>query len=293
MANHRDDVGLPDSGQGLACRYILFCTQLFIGLVNRYQDEDINSTDLRQFRIQAQRFSLWSDGFNAKEGGLDDIIMKEASLKDTVLTLLSAIGNSLVEITQSQKWYARRQHNALLELCSQIKQLNLQITDSFREDTTEDYDSDVSDDSFCYNSSIVASNLSQSHNPIEDIISYNDLLLDLVPTLSNNEPTDLQNCDLRPQHVTQERSSAGPSSLEVPVIAPNFPGKGTDRRKDWIQGHWLPVVFEQPYTSSTCPDSGSTGQTPFLQRPISGLPAEPQRYIDKAAAARKVLLTSN
>lgn len=84
--------------QGLTGDLVASCIQIFVALVRGPRREGLEDEDLGQLRLQAQKFSLWCDGFDAESGGLDAIIARSEELRDTLLRLLSAVGAALVNL---------------------------------------------------------------------------------------------------------------------------------------------------------------------------------------------------
>jgi len=238
MAEPGDASEPRESRYGLAQDYVLSCTQLFTEIVRGYRSENPKGSALRQLCTQAQRFSLWSDGFDAGEGGLDDIITNSAHVQDTVLMLLSALGGSLVEIAQELRTDAGgRQQDNLAHQCDQIARLNERLLTNRSEPQTEDIDSD---DFIPSDSSSEPSHQETSSDPVRDIVSYNDLLSDLVPTLSNPIEHDNQNADTRNQHPISGQIAVDHTPPK-PSHTPPLSEGGAGSLK--YPTYWLPLVF--------------------------------------------------
>ena len=57
-----------DERQGPAGELVTSCIQLFVALVKGPRRDSLDQRSIDQLRLEAQRFSLWSDGFDAGEG---------------------------------------------------------------------------------------------------------------------------------------------------------------------------------------------------------------------------------
>ena len=176
-----------DVRQGLAGELVSICIQCLVLLLKNAPTNDTFSGPLStRLRVQAQRFSLWSDSFDASEGGLDAIIAVSERLDNTILTLLDKFGNALIElgahhvIREHQKQSQEPRFNEFRQRFKILREYIHKVTHKTDE---EDSDSESTTDS---ENSVERSDSLESTSPnsaIDDITLYNDLLMDLVPAL--------------------------------------------------------------------------------------------------------------
>lgn len=89
---------------------------IFVRLV---QPTQASSTLVPRIRTQLQRFQLWGNDFDAREGGLDEKIVHSDRLKDALLPLLGRMADALVKIA-----HRRGQDMELEDLTVKVKMLN-------------------------------------------------------------------------------------------------------------------------------------------------------------------------
>ena len=100
--------------------------QLLLGVLKGPAHESHHAF-LQGLRHQAQRFSLWGSSFEAQNGGLDERLVGADRLKETLLPLLTSMGDTLVIIAQ-----CLGKGGDLAELCSRAQNLKGQISDVTR-----------------------------------------------------------------------------------------------------------------------------------------------------------------
>lgn len=76
------------------------CFQLFSDVV---QAQNLDTFFSRQLRAHSQKFSLSGAGFDAREGGLDNILDGAARLKSTLLPILCDLASVLLDLTDAFK----------------------------------------------------------------------------------------------------------------------------------------------------------------------------------------------
>jgi hypothetical protein len=94
-----------DNRLGLAGYLFDACLKLFVELVKGPAKESLDPDAFQHLRAQAQRFSLWGDGFSATNGELDEILADSDHLRKTVLSFLSAFGDTLVDLATSRLYF--------------------------------------------------------------------------------------------------------------------------------------------------------------------------------------------
>jgi hypothetical protein len=167
------------------------CFNFFLSIVNGPRRDLLDDSDLRRLRVQAQRFNLWRTGVIARPGGLNAILKGSIQMNETVLMLLSALAETLDEVAEkavtidmasddtpnddvpriSDRYWALR--GKLLEYRMRLNQVSDDHEDSDDNDLTESILIEEPDPI-------------DSIDPVGDVVSYNDLLADLVPTLSSS-----------------------------------------------------------------------------------------------------------
>ena len=166
---------------------ILFsrCLDLFIGLVNGPAGQVLGSEALSLLRSQVQRFNLWGNGFEAADGGLDEILVDSSHLRKAVTSTLSSVGAALtalmklfLKLEKADSHAANTRSSGMIEICMHM-------------DTLREHAADVAGD-FDLSSEIAEMDLSDSESSsgdeselVEDIRVYVDCLMDLVPAIEH------------------------------------------------------------------------------------------------------------
>ena len=161
-------------------------------LLEHWSRADENIDGLPQLSRQLERLNLWNRGFDAK-GGSDPIIIESQQLRETILMLLSAMGNALVTMTKVLLPEAsQRSHHGLSNSCDRLsrlkKGLSKAITEEcLRKDNDDDLNdsdnSDGSDDSLVSKLPLETPSSTRLEELVEEVGYYCNLLNDLTPTI--------------------------------------------------------------------------------------------------------------
>lgn len=86
-----------DSSDRLGLAGMLFqaCSNILRGLISGPAKRKLGADEFDALRTEAQRFSLWGDGFDVKDGALDEILAHSSNLRQSVIYFLDACGTSL------------------------------------------------------------------------------------------------------------------------------------------------------------------------------------------------------
>ena len=270
---------LRDGGRNLAGNLVYCCLHMFEELIQSETGDEAprGSTDddlvrrfsqLRQgrtdapaphsegpgnadnpLRIQAQRFISWSEQLGALQGALDDIIQNSDSLRETLLTLLCTLGETVAGLGHqsiNENLHVPEASNGMIGACDWFRRLRAQALEAIKKnsDTVSNtghiMDSDLSTQ---------VPLLNPSKDPFGDLRLYNDLLFDLIPSL---------------RYTDQAKSSPRPpaSQLKAPRIVPSsipehlsFIAKFDSLSPDFTvqmpriskHGWWLPPTIKNAY----------------------------------------------
>ena len=164
-----------------------------------------------QLRIQAQRFISWSEQLGALQGALDDIIQNSDSLRETLLTLLCTLGETVAGLGRqsiNENLHVPEASNGLIGACDWFGRLRAQALEVIKKNG----------DTISNTGHIMDSDLStqvplskSSKDPFGDLRLHNDLLFDLIPSL---------------RYTDQAKSSPRPpaSQLKAPrIVLPSIP----------------------------------------------------------------------
>jgi hypothetical protein len=102
-----DPASYMDNRLGLAGRLFETCLNLLAELIKGPAKDCLELDAYQHLQAQAQRFSLWGDGFGAYDGGLDDILGHSNHLRKTILYFLSAFGGALAGLASSKPSFLR------------------------------------------------------------------------------------------------------------------------------------------------------------------------------------------
>ena len=175
--------------QGLCGEFVSICSELFAAFLETFSDSNKNGTFYRKLRIEAQRFSLWSDSFEAKEGVLDVTVANSERLNETILTVFDDLGHHLVQLigkhinTQSRE--SRETTFHMTELMQRFGAVCDRVDGALHRDEGE---SSSSESTISSESVAESSYAFISHDPnalVDNVTLCNDLLSDLVPALQN------------------------------------------------------------------------------------------------------------
>jgi hypothetical protein len=102
-----------DSSDKLGLAGMLFrtCSNILFHLIRGPAKSDLSANAYDALRTEAHRFSLWGDGFDTKDGGLDEILAHSSNLRQTVIYFLDACGTSLSGLANG------RLHTSYRALC--------------------------------------------------------------------------------------------------------------------------------------------------------------------------------
>ena len=202
-----------------------------------------------QLRIQAQRFISWCEQLGALQGALDDIIQNSDSLRETLLTLLCTLGETVAGLGRqsiNENLHVPEASNDLIGACDWFGRLRAQALEVIKKngDTVSNtghiMDSDLSTQ---------VSLSKSSKDPFGDLRLYNDLLFDLIPSL---------------RYTNQAKSSPRPpaSQLKAPrIVLPSIPEHlsfiakfdslspnfHVQKPKVTVRGWWLPPTKRNAY----------------------------------------------
>ena len=94
---------------GIIGRLFDACLKLFIEVLNETTAALLKKTgasiDLEAFEClhyEAERFALWGDSFDARDGELDNALAKSTPLRKIVLEFLNNVGETLVTLAISK-----------------------------------------------------------------------------------------------------------------------------------------------------------------------------------------------
>lgn len=87
---------------GIAGSLFETCLKLFVELFKGPAKENLDPDAFQYLRAQAQRFSLWGDGFSATNGELDKVLPDSGRLRKNVVSFLSAFGRTLTDLATSK-----------------------------------------------------------------------------------------------------------------------------------------------------------------------------------------------
>ncbi len=177
----------------LACNAnnLVNCCFHFFSIVNGPRRDLLDDSDLRRLRVQAQRFNLWRTGFIAGPGGLDAIIKGSIHMEETVLMLLSALAETLDEVAEKAVTIDMASVDTPTDHVPQISDQYWALREKLLEyrirlNQVSDDHEDSDDNDLMESILIEEPDPIVPIDPVGDIVSYNDLLADLVPTLSSS-----------------------------------------------------------------------------------------------------------
>ena len=176
-----DPTSFSDNRLGLAGTLFESCVRLFVDLIRGPVKQALEPHTFQYLQLQAQRFNLWGDGFSASQGELDRILADSDHLRKPVLSFLSALGNTLVELARKSDPDGvsnNASSSPLRESCEQIEILKDQVSKIIGESVDTDGD-EVS------SSGSEMSSFDDLNELVEDIKTYVDCFMDLVCTLEN------------------------------------------------------------------------------------------------------------
>ena len=182
-------IQFEDDRQGLCGEFVSICSELFAAFLETFSDHNKNGPFYRKLRIEAQRFSLWSDSFEAKEGVLDVTVANSERLNETILTVFDDLGHHLAELigkhinTQSRE--GREATFSMIELMQRFRVVCDRVDGALHKDEGEASSSESTTSSDSGPESSYAFSPDDPNALVGEITLCNDLLSDLVPALQN------------------------------------------------------------------------------------------------------------
>lgn len=159
------------------------CLQLFLCFI-KGPIPGFDSVIQRRLRTQAQKFKLWGVSLDAREGGLDQKLVGADRLKNTLLPILSGMGETLVTIACRLD-----KTEELADICSQIQLLKFQISEATTQSGPNDGDlfPEISLDELSSPESGDSSvdELAELEDLLRDVQSYNACLFGLSSVLED------------------------------------------------------------------------------------------------------------
>ena len=176
-----DPTTYSDNGLGVAGTFFESNLRLLVDLISGSAKQHLDTDTFHHLRAQAQRFNLWGYGFSVKQGKLDGILADSHHLRKTVLSFLSALGSTLVELAKKLVLDGTFDDTGLSPLSKSCKQIEI-LMEQVAKITDEPVD--TNDDEASSSGSEISS-FDELKELVEDIKTYVDCFMDLVPTLEN------------------------------------------------------------------------------------------------------------